>query len=36
MAVAELLVTEVLAALGERARDRMRAIDGSAAALHLY
>lgn len=36
MAVAELLVTGVLAALGESARKRMRVIDGSAAALHLY
>lgn len=36
MAVAELLVTGVLAALGETAHERMRAIDGSAAALHLY
>lgn len=36
MAVAELLVTGVLAALGQTALARMRAIDASASVLHLY
>jgi DNA-binding MurR/RpiR family transcriptional regulator len=36
MAVAELLVTGVLAELGDSAAQRMRAIEESASAAHLY
>ncbi len=36
MAVAELLVTGVLAALGDSALERLRAIEASATTLHLY
>ncbi len=36
LAVAELLVTGVLAALGESALERMKGIEGSATSLHMY